>query len=71
MLIYKFAYISKQACMLKHAAPVENLGKCKTLGLAPVASQVQKLEGLVRQIISAKALHCQVQIFDIDPARQV
>lgn len=38
---------------------------------APVARQVQKLEGRLRQIISAKASHCQVQIFDIDAGRQV
>jgi hypothetical protein len=55
--------------LIKHhngAAPVENLVKCKTLGPAPVASQVQKLVGLLRQIISAKALHCQVKKFIVE-----
>jgi hypothetical protein len=61
------------------AAPVRNLRKCKTLGAAPVRKQVQKRRGLLRQcqikcknvvvglrqIISAKALQCQDEIFDI------
>jgi hypothetical protein len=50
---------------------VGNLGKCKILGLAPVQDQVQKLEGLVRQIISAKALHCQVKNFNVDSGHEV
>jgi hypothetical protein len=50
---------------------VRNLVKCKTLGLAPVRGQVQKLEGLLRQIISAKALQCQDEIFDIAASVQV
>jgi hypothetical protein len=33
---------------------------------APVAGQVQKLEGGLRQIISAKALHCQVKKFIVE-----
>jgi len=51
--------------MCSYAAPVVILVKCKTLGPAPVRGQVQKLEGLLRQIISAKALQCQDEIFDI------
>jgi hypothetical protein len=39
---------------------VQNLGP-----RAPVRNQVQKLWGLLRQIISAKALQCQDEIFDI------
>jgi hypothetical protein len=53
------------------AAPVEILVKCKTLGPAPVAGQVQKLEGLLRQIISAKACVCQDEIFDIAAIIQI
>ena len=45
------------------AAPVVILVKCKTLGPAPVAGQVQKLVGVLRQIISAKALQSQVKNF--------
>jgi hypothetical protein len=51
--------------MRSYAAPVGNLVKCKTLGLAPVRKQVQKLECLVCAIISAKALQCQDKNFDI------
>ena len=38
---------------------------------APVRGQVQKLEGLLRQIISAKALQCQDEIFDIAAIIQI
>jgi hypothetical protein len=41
------------------------------LGLAPLRGQVKKLEGLLRQIISAKALQCQDEIFDIAASVQV
>jgi hypothetical protein len=45
---------------------VQNLGP-----RAPVRNQVQKLWGLLRQIISAKALQCQAKIFLFDVRAQV
>jgi len=45
------------------AAPVEILVKCKTLGLAPVAGQVQKLESGLAPIIQWPNYMCQEKIF--------
>jgi hypothetical protein len=59
----RFEYFSTHAqlcCASANPCQVQNLGLP-----APVARQVQKLVGLLRQIISAKALQCQDKIFDI------
>jgi hypothetical protein len=53
------------------AAPVGNLVKCKTLGPAPVASQVQKLSCPVCAIIPVADQQCQVENFLFDHSAQV
>jgi hypothetical protein len=58
--------LTQLCCASGKPCQVQNLGPA-----APVQKQVQKLGGRLRQIISAKALQCQDEIFDIAAIIQI